>query len=199
MTPWLHRQLDRFDLWAAHNGIIAWHLRERPELVDMILQLLALLHDYLSAICTLADPIAGRATAAVEDASLQNQPPSPHASSSISSSECSFGQAPETSSVVADPIDTMRERVEQVLSELFRVSATIHSAEMIYRYTKVAKFVEKVKRGMMTLLATCWIASSNYWPKIGTTKPLSGNPRSVIQMMNQIWKQGKRETKNFFK
>lgn len=48
MTPWLQRQLVRFDLWATHNGILAWHLRERPERVDTILKYLALLHEYLS-------------------------------------------------------------------------------------------------------------------------------------------------------
>ncbi|KAL6790718.1 hypothetical protein J3E68DRAFT_442970 [Trichoderma sp. SZMC 28012] len=144
MTPWLRHQLVRFDLWAAENGILTWHLRKRPELVDMILQLLALLHEYLCAICTLDGPIAGRVTEAVEDASLQDQPlpsqplpsqplpsqPLPsHASTSASSSECSFGQAPETSSVVADPIDKMREGVEQTLSDLFRISAAIRSTE----------------------------------------------------------------------
>lgn len=56
-TKWPQDQLDRFNLWAAHGGIFGsyqkrtsmdWRLRERPELVDMILQLLALLHEYLS-------------------------------------------------------------------------------------------------------------------------------------------------------
>lgn len=56
-TPWPQDQLDRFNLWAAHGGIFGsyekrtsmdWRLRERPELVDMILQLLTLLHEYLS-------------------------------------------------------------------------------------------------------------------------------------------------------
>ncbi|PKK54322.1 hypothetical protein CI102_1074, partial [Trichoderma harzianum] len=150
-APWPQDQLDRFNLWAAHGGIFGsyqkrtsmdWRLRERPELVDMILQLLALLHEYLSAICTLADPIAGRAIATVEDIGSQTQLPSSHVSKSASSSECSFGQAPETSSVVADPIDTMREKVEQALSELFRISAAIRSAGMSYRHTKAANFVE---------------------------------------------------------
>ncbi|KAL6819770.1 hypothetical protein V8C40DRAFT_276341 [Trichoderma camerunense] len=131
-TPWPYEKRTSMD----------WRLRERPELVDMILQLLALLHEYLSAICTLADPIAGRAIAAVEDTSSQTQLPSSHASTSASSSECSFGQAPETSPVVADPIDTMREKVEQALSELFRISAAIRSAGMSYRHTKAANFVE---------------------------------------------------------
>lgn len=56
-TSWPQDQLDRFNLWAAHGGIFGsyqkrtsmdWRLRERPELVDMILQLLDLLHEYLS-------------------------------------------------------------------------------------------------------------------------------------------------------
>ncbi|UKZ68827.1 uncharacterized protein TrAtP1_009847 [Trichoderma atroviride] len=56
-TPWPQEQLDRFNLWAAHGGIFGsyqkhtsmdWRLRERPELVDMMLQLLDLLHEYLS-------------------------------------------------------------------------------------------------------------------------------------------------------
>lgn len=150
-TKWPQDQLDRFNLWAAHGGIFGsyqkrtsmdWRLRERPELVDMILQLLALLHEYLSEICILTDPIADRAIAAVEDTNSQTQLPSSHASTSTSSSECSFGQAPETSSVVADPIDTMREKVEQTLSELFRISAAIRSAGMSYRHTKAANFVE---------------------------------------------------------
>ncbi|KAL6835930.1 hypothetical protein J3E69DRAFT_373214 [Trichoderma sp. SZMC 28015] len=150
-TPWPQDQLDRFNLWAAHGGIFGsyekrtsmdWRLRERPELVDMILQLLALLHEYLSAICILTDPIAGRAIAAAENTSGRTQLPSSHASTSASSSECSFGQAAETSSVAADPIDTMRGKVEQTLSELFRISAAIRSAGMSYRHTKAANFVE---------------------------------------------------------
>ncbi|KAL6690693.1 peptidase S8/S53 domain-containing protein [Trichoderma pleuroticola] len=48
LTPWLQCQLDRFNPWATHNSILVWHLRERAELVEMILQLLALLHEYLS-------------------------------------------------------------------------------------------------------------------------------------------------------
>src|SRR5437773_1724843 len=56
-TPWPQDQLDRFNLWAAHGGIFEdyqrrtsmdWRLRDRPELVKMMLQLLNLLQDYLS-------------------------------------------------------------------------------------------------------------------------------------------------------
>ncbi|KAL7916500.1 hypothetical protein GGI35DRAFT_433224 [Trichoderma velutinum] len=150
-TPWPQDQLDRFNLWAAHGGIFGnyqqhtsmdWRLRERPELVEMILQLLTLLHEYLSAICTLTGPIAGKVIAAVEDTSSQTQSPSFHTSASASSSECSFGLISETSAVVADPIDTMRGKVEQTLSELFRISAAIRSAGMSYRHTKAANFVE---------------------------------------------------------
>ncbi|KAK2593623.1 hypothetical protein QQS21_008671 [Conoideocrella luteorostrata] len=160
-TPWPQDQLDRFNLWAAHGGIFGsyqgrtsmdWRLRERPELVDMMLQLLDLLHEYLSAIYTLADPVsdpvsdlkfhAGRTITATQDAGHQTQPPSSHTSASTSSSECSFGLGSEKLSVVADPVDTMRGKVEQTIAELFRISAAIRSAGMSYRYTKAANFVE---------------------------------------------------------
>jgi hypothetical protein len=56
-TAWPQDQLDRFNLWAAHGDVFGnyqkctsmdWRLRERPELVAMMLQLLVLLHEYLS-------------------------------------------------------------------------------------------------------------------------------------------------------
>jgi hypothetical protein len=56
LTPWPQAQLDRFNLWAAHGGIFGsyqkrtsmdWRLRERPELVGMIVQLLDLLQEYI--------------------------------------------------------------------------------------------------------------------------------------------------------
>ncbi|KAL7956350.1 hypothetical protein V8C34DRAFT_306623 [Trichoderma compactum] len=126
LTPWLQLQLNRFIFWAAHNGILAWHLRERPE-----------------AICTLVDPTPGRATAAVEDASRQNQPPSSHASASTGrSSGASVNLAPETSSVAEAPVDEMRGRVEEALSDLFRFSAAICSAGVSHRLIKAAGFVE---------------------------------------------------------
>lgn len=54
---WSQEQLDRFNLWAAHGGIFGdyksrtsmdWRLRDRSELVNMMLELLGLLQEYLS-------------------------------------------------------------------------------------------------------------------------------------------------------
>lgn len=56
-TVWPQDQLDRFNLWAAHGDIFGsyqkrtsmdWRLCERPELVHIMLQLLDLLHEYLT-------------------------------------------------------------------------------------------------------------------------------------------------------
>lgn len=57
-VTWPQDQLDRFNLWAAHGGIFGiynshtsmdWRLRDRPELVEMMLLLLELLQGYLSS------------------------------------------------------------------------------------------------------------------------------------------------------
>ncbi|KAK1236878.1 hypothetical protein MKX08_007826 [Trichoderma sp. CBMAI-0020] len=156
-TSWPQDQLDRFNLWATHGDIFGsyqkrtsmdWRLRERLELVAMMLQLLDLLHEYLSVICTLIDPEsdpkfdAGGTITVIQDAGRQTQPPSSPKSASTSSSECSFGLAPEKSSVVTDPIEAMRGKVEHTVAELLRISAAIRSAGMSYRHTKAANFVE---------------------------------------------------------
>jgi hypothetical protein len=68
-TPWPDDQLDRFNLWMGNSGILAsyddrvsmdWRLRERRDLVDMMLQLLDPLENYLSCkLCSLGITLWG--------------------------------------------------------------------------------------------------------------------------------------------
>ncbi|KAI9146880.1 Vegetative incompatibility protein [Paramyrothecium foliicola] len=152
-SSWPQDQLDRFNLWAAHGGIFGaysshtsmdWRLRERPELVEMMLLLLELLQGYLGRIRI----VRGAATDVVvgtEEPSGQRVPASPIISptQSTDSSECSIIiPSVERPDITVDPADAVKRDAENVITKLFRLSAVIRSAGMSYRHQKAANYVQ---------------------------------------------------------
>lgn len=160
-TPWPDEQLDRFNLWAGNSGILAsyddhismdWRLRERQDLVEMMLQLLDPLENYLSCklwslrltsgvklVPKLKSTVIHEFSVSGTGDRLMEVRPAPESTHSSSSSSGSQGdEQPEPKTVTV----TLQNYVEETISELFRLSAAIRSAGMSNRYAKAAKYVE---------------------------------------------------------
>ncbi|KAH8898072.1 hypothetical protein GQ53DRAFT_880990, partial [Thozetella sp. PMI_491] len=161
VASWPQEQLDRFNLWAAHGGIFGdyasrtsmdWRLRDRPELADMMLELLDLLQEYLSHIPALAK-VGPSASSGLRDAgssscgddldvSKSRLSGVSSTTSTNSSSVCSINVGPLESDVTVDRRAEVQRDAEDTITKLFRLSAVIRSVGMSYRYEKAQNFIE---------------------------------------------------------
>ncbi len=167
---WPDEQLERFNLWAGNSGILAsyddhismdWMLRERQDLVEMMLQLLDPLENYLScklwplkltsrvkSLPRLNTTVIHKFSVSGTGDRLLEVLPAPESTDSTSSSSDSQVDEPSEPKTI---MVTLQNYVEETISELFRLSAAIRSAGMSNRYAKAAKYVEYKDGVNMTL------------------------------------------------